>query len=127
MTSGKEQNRKIVRNFIKMCGIADQHHAEEMIIDAAELALQIEGEFAHDDTENAIILTLMGYALMNLGIDRVLTDWGWQDPEISESSPISAKTYTKLTRECFANHFRRIKNDYKEKRIQSSSEGGTTS
>lgn len=123
MSSAKEQNSKIIRKFISMCGIEDPHHAEEIVIDAAELALQIESEFAQSDTENAVVLTLMGYALMNLGIDRVLTDWGWQDPEVSNSSPISAKTYTKLTRECFSNHFRRIHNDYKERRIQTSGEG----
>ena len=123
MKSAREENSKIIRKFVAMCGIEDHDHAEEIVIDAAEIALQIESEFAHADTENAVVITLVGYALMNLGIDRVLTDWGWQDPEVSGTSPISAKTYTKLTRECFTNHFKRIHNDYKERRIQSSDEG----
>ena len=124
--SANEANAKIIRKFTKMCGIESDMHSAEIVVDASEIALQIEAEFDQNDTENAVALMLIGYAVMNLGIDRVITDWGWQDPE-KGSSPISVKTYTKLTRECFINHFKRIHNDYKATRVRSSIDGSESS
>lgn len=104
---------KLVSDFLEMCGVEESHEVQN---EAALFAMEL-SEDIPSTTDGAAGMVLIGLCLLHLGVDRVLVDWGWQDPD-DEESVLTLRTRNGLTRTILKTYFERALNDYKKSKAR---------
>lgn len=111
--SKNEAGRKMLMDFCELCGINDRVLANDLINDSAGMAIEIDAEVGEVTTQNAILVTMLGVCLYTLGMDRVVTDWGWKAAD--DEMPIaSTKTTNQLLKYVLKNYPKKVKEDYEK-------------
>ena len=109
-----EAGSKLFREFVELNGIYDEA-GDKILMDASDLAISISEEIGSGDTELAVVKVITGLCLMSIGVDDVVTSWGWQDPDRGLYC-YDKKVMNKLTRYVLRNYFEKIKKSYELKK-----------
>ena len=109
---GNKRGNKLFMDFLKQCGF-DSTTADDMLTESAAVSLELCEEMGDRPDINAMKV-IIGLCILNLGVDGVLTDWGWQDPDEMEPTLVNEKLRNRLSSYVFNRHLKAIRNRYAE-------------
>lgn len=107
-----KRGNKIFMDFLSQCGFED-HVADDLLTESAAVSLELCEEIGDRPDLNAMKV-IIGLCILNLGIDGVLSDWGWQDPDDFKSCLVNEKLRNRLSSYVFSRHFKAIQERYAE-------------
>ena len=109
---GNKRGNKIFMDFLSQCGF-EPHVADEILAESAAVSLELCEEIGDRPDLNAMKV-IIGLCILNLGIDGVLSDWGWQDPDDFKSCLVNESLRNRLSSYVFSRHFKAIRERYAE-------------
>lgn len=107
---GNKRGNKLFMDFLKQCGFPEDA-ADDMLSESAAVSLELCDEMGDRPDINAMKV-IIGLCILNLGVDGVLTDWGWQDPDDPNPTLVNENLRNRLTGYVFNRHFKAIKDRY---------------
>lgn len=105
-----KRGNQIFIDFLKQCGF-EREEAESLLVESASVSLELCEEIGDRPDLNAMKI-IIGICMLNLGVDGVLSDWGWQDPESLESNLVNEGLRNRLSKYILGNHFKSIQKRY---------------
>ena len=100
--------RKMFLDFISLSGL---ENAKDILDESALLAIDLSQQLGHDSVETSNIKVVMGLCLLHIGLDEVITDWGWQDPE-EGAEFYDERMRNTLSRYVLKNYMERVRKSY---------------
>ena len=102
------KGRELFLDFISLSGIED---ADEVLSEAALLSVDLSQEMGDASIEVSNIKAITGLCLLHIGLDEIITDWGWQDPE-DGAEFYDEKLRNTLSRYVMKTYMERIRKSY---------------
>ena len=107
-----QRGNRLFMDFLGQCGF-EQDLADDMLAEAATVSLELCEEIGDRPDLNAMKV-IIGLCMLNLGVDGILNDWGWQDPDDLETNLVNERLRNRLSSYVFKNHFNAIRKRYSE-------------
>ena len=109
---GNKRGNRLFIDFLKQCGF-DSNVADDLLTESAAVSLELCDEIGDRPDLNAMKV-IIGLCILNLGVDGILNDWGWQDPDDFETNLVNESLRNRLSSYVFKNHFNAIRKRYSE-------------
>ena len=104
----KNKGRDLFLDFISLSGV---ENPSDLLDEAASLSIDLSQSMGYDNVEVSNIKAITGLCLLHIGLDEIITDWGWQDPD-DGAEFYDEKLRNTLSRYVMKTYMERVRKSY---------------